>query len=217
MKLYNLYQEVIFEETQKKLHLLSEVISDGGIKAAIQGKYNVKIRYKDDDGTKTQRYIQIYTLGITKAGNQAIRAFQIGGPTNSPSTENIWKTFRVDRIESIEPTNMKWYNPVSNSRSDIPKYIEDGDKEFSSIIMQVDPETFKQRSNVQQTPKTVEPTISNRVTTPKRPEKEPIVNKSEVPRINKQVRPNEPVSTEPEIGDNEEELEKDIYGNTTTS
>lgn len=221
MKLYNLYQEVILEETQKRLNLLSEGISDSEVKAAIKGKYNVNIYYRDEEGQPpTKRYIQIYTLGQTVAGNLAIRAYQIGGYTNSPKTENIWKTFRLDRIESLEPTGAKWYKPVSDSRIDIPKYIDNGDKTFSSIIMQVNPEEFqkyRERIMAKQQPQTV-----NRKPEPE-VEKEPIVNKPETPRVNNKVEPSilanepNPVQTEPEVGDNEEELEKDIYGNTTTS
>lgn len=222
MKLYNLYQEVILEETQKKLSLLTEAISDGQVKAAIEGKYNVRIKYRDyEDGRPpSSRYVQIYVLGTTTAGNEAIRAFQINGWSKTTPKHGAWKIFRLDRIESIEKTNMKWYNPVSDYDPSIPSYNQAGDDTFASIIAQVDPEGFnRQRSDISQNPAKRQPVVNK----PTVPEKEPIANKPEAPRKNRTVEPsalaNEPkqVPIEPELGDNEEEIEKDIYGNTTTS
>ena len=72
MKLYNLFQEVILEETQKRLNLLSEGISDSEVKAAIKGRYNVNIWYDEGDGIPpTKRYVQIYTLN-----NSSVRVQQ---------------------------------------------------------------------------------------------------------------------------------------------
>jgi hypothetical protein len=216
MKLYNLYQEVIFEETQNKTNLLSEGISDSEVKAAIQGKYNVRIKYRDyDDGTPpSNRYIQIYVLGLTKAGNEAIRAFQINGWSKTTPRHGAWKIFRLDKIEGIEKTKMKWYNPVSDYETSIPAYNQTGDDSFTTIIMQVDQEGFKrQRSDISQRPEKQEP-ISNVPSQDKKPE----VNKPEKPIVDKSVEPTQiQPEVEPEIGDNEEELEKDIYGNTQTS
>src|SRR6478736_7742663 len=125
MKLYNLFQEVILEETQKRLNLLSEGISDSEVKAAIKGRYNVNIWYDEGDGIPpTKRYVQIYTLGLTIAGNLTMRAYQITGKSKHPHVKNSWKTFRLDRIQSFQPTNFRWYNPVSDYRQEIPNYIE---------------------------------------------------------------------------------------------
>ena len=80
MKLYNLFEEVIFEEVEKNLRLISEGVSADVVKAAIDGKYNVNILYRDyEDQPPSKRYIQVYNLSKTKGGNDAIRAYQIFG------------------------------------------------------------------------------------------------------------------------------------------
>jgi hypothetical protein len=80
MKLYNLFEEIILEEKR----LLAENVSDQEINDAIKGKYNINILYDDypdavPSVAPSKRYIQVYNLAETKAGNKAIRAFQIFG------------------------------------------------------------------------------------------------------------------------------------------
>lgn len=122
MKLYNLFEEVILEK-----ELLTEGVSDQQIIAAIEGKYNVNILY-DDFPNETpsvppsKRYIQVYALGNTKSGNKAIRAFQIFGGSKTTPKQGAWKIFRLDRIRGWFPTKMKFYTPVSDLDTMIPKY-----------------------------------------------------------------------------------------------
>lgn len=120
MKLYNLYNDLILEEIDNAKLLNENVIDD--IRAAMEGKYNVWIKYEDANGI-TDRYIQIHQLGTSKAGNAMISAYQIGGRTakskvNSQPTG--WKQFRLDKIvpNSIRPTGMKYDRPIS----DLPSY-----------------------------------------------------------------------------------------------
>ena len=137
MKLYNIFQELIFEEISKKISL-NESVSSDEIKAAIDGKYNVNILYRDfEDQPPSKRYIQVYAFAKTKAGNDAIRAYQIFGGSKKGNKNGFWKIFRLDRIEGWYPTNVKWLQPVSNLDSSIPKYNVNGDRSMSQVMYKV--------------------------------------------------------------------------------
>jgi len=138
MKLYNLFENVIFEEIQKARQILTEAISIADVEKAIDGKYNVKIKYKDsEDELPSDRYIQVYNLSKTKAGNLAIRAYQISGGSKGGDAKGFWKIFRLDKIEGWTPTQARWKNPVSDFDPRIPKYNADGDKSMSSVLHKV--------------------------------------------------------------------------------
>jgi hypothetical protein len=139
MKLYNIFESVILEEITKAKRVLLEGVSTSDIVDAINGKYNVNILYRDyDDQPPSKRYIQVYNLSKTKAGNDAIRAFQIFGGSKTTPKKGSWKIFRLDRIEGWFPTKMKWKNPVSNYDLSIPKYNQYGDKSMSVVMNKVD-------------------------------------------------------------------------------
>jgi len=138
MKLYKLYETVILEEIAKNRRILSEGASIDDVNSAIEGKYNVNILYRDNvDTPPSKRYIQVYNRSKTKAGNDAIRAYQIfGGSKTTPKT-GAWKIFRLDRIEGWYPTKVKWVQPVSDFSTSIPKYNQNGDKTMSTVINKV--------------------------------------------------------------------------------
>jgi hypothetical protein len=150
MKLYNLFNEIIFEETHKQL--LTEGVSDNDVIKAIDGKYNVNIMYKGKkDAYPTSRYIQVYVLGTSLDGNNVIRAYQISSKdkTKKPG----WRLFLTDNISGWNTTNMKWHNPVSDYDNYIQAYNQLGDKSMSNLTHQVDPRTFtRQRSDISQKP-----------------------------------------------------------------
>ena len=138
MKLYNIFQELIFEEIAKKKLFLNESVSSDEVKAAIDGNYNVNILYRDyEDQPPSKRYIQVYAFAKTKAGNDAIRAYQIFGGSKTGDKNGYWKIFRLDRIEGWYPTNMKWIKPVSDLDSSIPKYNTNGDRSMSQVMYKV--------------------------------------------------------------------------------
>jgi len=154
MKLYNLFKEVILEEINKTRQIISEGVAVNDVKAAIDGKYNVNILYRDYEGQEpSKRYVQVYNLAKTKAGNDCIRAYQIFGGSKTTPKSGAWKIFRLDRIEGWYPTNMKWQNPVSDINSGIPTYNQTGDKSMSVVNKKVNPDTFtRQRSDISQAP-----------------------------------------------------------------
>jgi hypothetical protein len=143
MKLYNLLEDIILEEIEKTKGLLTESVSDQEINDAIKNKYNVNILYDDyPDATPSvppsKRYIQVYNFAETKAGNKAIRAFQIFGGSKTTPKEGAWKIFRLDRIRGWFPTKMKFTKPVSDLSPSIPTYNKNGDAAMSRVINKVD-------------------------------------------------------------------------------
>lgn len=142
MKLYNLYNEIILEETAKA-KLILEGVSDDEVVNAINGKYNVNITYDDYPEANpsvppSKRYIQVYNFSETKAGNKAIRAFQIFGGSKTTPRQGAWKIFRLDRIRSWQPTKVKFAQPVSNKDPNIPTYNNSGDRTMSRVFNKVD-------------------------------------------------------------------------------
>lgn len=138
MKLYNLYEELILEEINKNRQLITEGVSIEDVKAAIDGRYNVNILYRDfEDAPPSKRYIQVYNLAKTKAGNDAIRAFQIFGASKRGNKNAFWKIFRLDRIEGWYPTKVKWTKAVSDVEPSVPKYNTTGDRSMSQVSYKV--------------------------------------------------------------------------------
>jgi hypothetical protein len=120
MKLYNLYKSLILENVGNTIDQLvkGETTKDGrkAYRAA-------RIWYRDKKtNTLEERYVFIYGVGTTKAGNKAIRAFQAYGGTQSGNSK--WKIFLIDNITKIEVTDFRWYKPVDqvSGGSGIPKY-----------------------------------------------------------------------------------------------
>lgn len=138
MKLYNLYESLILEEVEKYRNLLVEGASTDAVKAAIDGKYRVNILYKDyDDQPPSKRYIEVYVLGQTTGGNDAIRAYQVSGASKTNNNNGFWKLFRLDRIEGWFPTKVRWAKPVSDFDASIPAYNPNGDRTLAKVTYQV--------------------------------------------------------------------------------
>ncbi len=141
MKLYNLFEEIILEALGRSL--ITENVSDQDVINAINGKYNVNITYDDYPDSETpvqpsKRYIQVYNFAETKAGNKAIRAYQIFGGSKTTPKQGAWKIFRLDRIRSWTPTKVKWKRPVSDLSPNIPSYNKDGDRTMNKVFNKVD-------------------------------------------------------------------------------
>ena len=112
MKLYNIYENLILENN------VNSIID------AIEGKYAVNVWYTDKKGNNlTKKYVFIYGMGTSKAGNQIIRVFQAFGGTNSENAK--WKTLLVNNISKIEATNFKFQKPVNkvSGGEGIPDYV----------------------------------------------------------------------------------------------
>jgi hypothetical protein len=147
MKLYKILEELILEEKAKSL--LTENVSENDVIDAINGRYNVNILYDDYPDAKpsiapSKRYIQVYNLAETKAGNKAIRAFQIFGGSKTTPGHGAWKIFRLDRIRGWFPTKVKFARPVSDKDPSIPTYNQNGDRTMSRVTHKVN---FNTRQN----------------------------------------------------------------------
>lgn len=122
MKLYNLLEEIIFEEVNKVI--LLEGVSSNDIISAINNKKAVNILYRDYIGQPpSKRYILPTVYGQLKNGNYGIRAQQIVGASKRGNTNASTKIFRVDRIDGWFPTNMTISEPVDN-------YNPNGDRKY---------------------------------------------------------------------------------------
>jgi predicted DNA-binding transcriptional regulator YafY len=123
MKLYSILNELILEAA-----------SDAEVSDAIVKHNRVKIRYQEPNGTYSTRYLESYVLGLSKAGNPIVRAYQYAGDT---TTEIGWKTFRLDRIMDWEEMNERPFsNPISDRVAGIPKYNRLGDGSMTRINKQ---------------------------------------------------------------------------------
>lgn len=125
MKLYNLYQNVILEEIVR-LTQLNEAVATNDVDTALDGDngkfYHVSFVYKDENGTLSKRWVQLYQRNISTANNGLIDAYQVSrdGKTNgfNPRTgkeENFsgWKKFRLDRMSDFKVSKVPFYQPQS--------------------------------------------------------------------------------------------------------
>lgn len=130
-KLYNIYQELILEEAVKK-SVINEAVNYSQVNDAIDKRIRVRIEYKNSpESPVTRRYIEVYNLGLTKAGNPVIRAYQLFGGTMTRIPR--WKFFRLDRILKWEPTGVKFNTPISTRDPEAPKYVTTGDRSMSVV------------------------------------------------------------------------------------
>lgn len=139
MKLYNIYESLILEEKG----LLTENVRNEILKA-IEGRYNVWFKYREDNGAVTDRYVQIYDLGMSKGGNEMISAYQLGGnikPSKKDNKAYGWKQFRLDKIidGTIKPVSVKYNQAVSDlpSYGAGPKFNKTGNKNMVGNITKV--------------------------------------------------------------------------------
>jgi len=121
MKLYNLYQTIILEEIIR-LTQLSEAVSSNDIENVLagdpekQGKfYHVSFDYKSEDGSVSNRWVQIYQRNISTASNGLIDAYQVSKngqysePNNKKSSLTGWKKFRLDRMSNFKVSKVPFY------------------------------------------------------------------------------------------------------------
>jgi len=121
MKLYNSFKTLILE-----------MLADESITDAIRNKKIVTIYYLGDEKEgKGYRDIEIYTFGVSTAGNKVISAYQLEGSskTAADGTQPLpgWRTFRIDRIETFKPTLNSFSEPK-------PGFNPNGHKKFSKIL-----------------------------------------------------------------------------------
>lgn len=117
--------------------VLNEGVNQHAVMDAIDNRYRAFIDYSDEDNNAPgQRLIEPYALGLTKAGNLALRAYQYQGATLRGIPK--WKLFRLDRMTKWRPLrNSKFNLQPKDQGFNAPAYNEHGDNTMISVIDQV--------------------------------------------------------------------------------
>jgi len=113
--------------------LINEIASLDSIVNAIKNKQRVIIYYDGDEpGGRGIREIEPVCLGISKAGNKVLRAWDNEGSSHTAYKGEQplpgWRLFRLDKILSNKPTG-EVYNEIR------PGYNLNGDKGMVSVII----------------------------------------------------------------------------------
>jgi len=112
------------EDDDQKTEIKKSINVDN-INKAIDNKIRIKIFYRGDKNIAAgQRTIEVYAYGLSSAGNQVMRAFQLAGDTQTEMPD--WKLFRVDRISRWVETTQRFDQPR-------PKFNPNGDRSMSTV------------------------------------------------------------------------------------
>jgi predicted DNA-binding transcriptional regulator YafY len=99
------------------------------IRNAIKNKWVVTIRYLGDHvNPGGWRDVEPYCLGITKAGNMALRAFQVKGDSETPHNLPNWRLFRMDRVAYVKTARVPFTKPR-------PLFNKNGDKTLAQVLL----------------------------------------------------------------------------------
>ena len=141
--------------------LICEIASIDGVVVAIKGRQKVIIYYDGDEpGGRGIRQIEPVCLGVSKAGNKILRAWDDEGASHTAYKGEQplpgWRIFRLDKILSIKPTGEVYNTPK-------PNYNFNGDKSMVSVIINAkfdnqQPQETQQPQPTQETPTQETPT-----------------------------------------------------------
>lgn len=112
--------------------LITEVASIDDVQRSIKQKNVITINYQGEEYGKGFRDIEPVCLGVSKAGNMVLRAWERQGVSHSKEVEGNpipgWRLFRLDKILTYQLQGDKF----TEMR---PKYNPNGDKLMSSVII----------------------------------------------------------------------------------
>lgn len=113
--------------------IINEIASLDSVINAIKNRYRVIIYYDGDEpGGRGIREIEPVCLGVSKAGNKVLRAWDNEGSSHTDYIGDQplpgWRLFRLDKILSNKPTG-EVYNEIR------PDYNLNGDKSMVSVII----------------------------------------------------------------------------------
>jgi predicted DNA-binding transcriptional regulator YafY len=122
MKLFNIFKSIILEEVSM------DVIID-----AIRKRKVLIINYQGDEpGGNGLRQIEPVCLGISKAGNRVLRAWDSEGASHTAYLGKqplpSWRLFRLDKILSANPTGDIYNEPR-------PNYNFNGDDSMVRVLV----------------------------------------------------------------------------------
>lgn len=114
--------------------ILTEDVSMGDVSAAIDNHETIVLNYHSQgkDEHSGPRVIEPYALGLTKAGNPVLRAFEVSGDSRSGISPG-WKFMRLDRISSWEPTGETFNIPASERFRGLGDFNPDNDRSMSVV------------------------------------------------------------------------------------
>ena len=121
----------------KLLNTIKQIITEAAtledIVRAIKNRQKVVIYYDGDEpGGKGLREIEPVCLGVSKANNRVLRAWDAEGSSYTAYKGEQplpgWRLFRVDKILSFKPTGEIYNEPR-------PNYNFTGDKDMINIII----------------------------------------------------------------------------------
>jgi len=113
--------------------IINEIASLDSVINAIKNRQRVIIYYDGDEpGGRGIREIEPVCLGISKAGNKVLRAWDNEGSSHTAYIGDQplpgWRLFRLDKILSNKPTG-EVYNEIR------PGYNLNGDKSMVSVMI----------------------------------------------------------------------------------
>ena len=113
--------------------LICEIASIDSVVDAIKQKQKVVIYYDGDEpGGKGLREIEPVCLGVSKAGNKILRAWDDEGASHTAYKGEQplpgWRLFRLDKILTIKPTGENFTQMRQN-------FNTNGDKSMTSVII----------------------------------------------------------------------------------
>jgi len=113
--------------------IINEIASLDSVINAIKNRHRVIIYYDGDEpGGRGIREIEPVCLGVSKAGNKVLRAWDNEGSFHTAYIGEQplpgWRLFRLDKILSNKPTG-EVYNEIR------PDYNLNGDKSMVSVII----------------------------------------------------------------------------------
>lgn len=113
--------------------LICEIASLDSIVDAIKNRKVIIIYYDGDEpGGRGLRQIEPVCLGVSKAGNKVLRAWDSEGASHTGYKGEQplpgWRLFRLDKILSNKPTGEIYNRPR-------PGYNSNGDKSMTSVII----------------------------------------------------------------------------------
>ena len=117
-------------------NVLTESVTPNEVNAAIDDKVQVIINYSDEENrAPNKRLIEPYAYGMTKGGNAVLRAYQYDGDTFRGKPK--WKMFRLDRIQSWQPTEQHFNASPKERGWQAENYNDQGDNSMATVFNQV--------------------------------------------------------------------------------
>jgi predicted DNA-binding transcriptional regulator YafY len=112
--------------------LITEVTALDDVQKSIKQKNVITINYDGDEYGKGYRDVEPVCLGVSKAGNMVLRAWERQGASHSNRVEGNpipgWRLFRLDKILT--------YLPQGDNFIEVrPNYNPNGDRSMTRVIL----------------------------------------------------------------------------------